>query len=91
MQESVVNGSVGWQLDSRGCGIGRHFGDHHQDPLLVKPDISENFFRTTLVEGNYKKWYVMELCERLSGLVQLDAQFYGMPGRREESDLWLVR
>lgn len=31
------------------------------------------------MEGNNKKWYVMELCERLSGLVQLDAQFYDMP------------
>ena len=78
----VVNGSVGWQLDARGCGIGRHFSDHHQDPLLVKPDISGQFFRTTLVEGNDKRWYVMELCEQLQGLVQLDAQFYEMHGRR---------
>ena len=46
----VVNGSVGWQLDERGCGIGRHFSDHYQDPLLVKLDISGRFFRTTLVE-----------------------------------------
>ena len=40
------------------------------------------FYRTTLVEANNKKWYVMELCEQLEGLVQLDSQFHELHGRR---------
>ena len=76
------HGSVGWQLDSNGCGIGRHYADHHQDPLLLRPDLDGRFYRTTLVEGNNKRWYVMELCEMLEGLVQLEAQFHDMAGRR---------
>ena len=80
--ESVLNGPVGWELDSRGCGIGRHFSDRHMDPLLVKPDLPGRFFRTTLIEGSDKKWYVTELCEQLEQLVQLDAGFHGLEGRR---------
>ena len=80
--DSVINGPVGWELDSRGCGIGRHFSDGHMDPLLVKPDLSGKFFRTTLIEGNDKKWYVTELCEKLEDLIQLDAGFHGLQGRR---------
>ena len=60
---SVVNGSVGWELDVRGCGVGRHFADRFQDSLLVKPDISGAFYRTTLVQAD-DKWFVLELCER---------------------------
>ena len=82
VDEGIVNGSVGWQLDSNGSGIGRHYSDHHQDPLLVRPDMDGKFYRTTLVEGNNKKWYVMELCEQLEGLVQLDSQFHELHGRR---------
>ena len=33
VNDDVVNGSVGWQLGPRGCGIGRHFDEKHQDPL----------------------------------------------------------
>ena len=77
-----MNGSVGWQLDDRGVGIGRHFSDKHQDPTMFKPSIPGSFYRTTLVEGNDKKWYVMELCEKLEELVQLDSEFHGMRGRR---------
>jgi hypothetical protein len=40
------------------------------------------FRTTTLVEGNDKKWYVMELCEQLEGLIQSGAQFHEMRGRR---------
>ena len=29
-----------------------------------------------------KKWYVLELCERLDGLVQYDAEFHDMNGKR---------
>ena len=82
VDEGIVNGSVGWQLDSNGCGIGRQDSDHHQDPLLVRPDMDGKFYRTTFVEGNNKKWYVMELCEQLEGLVQLDSQFHELHGRR---------
>ena len=77
----VVNGAVGWELDMRGCGVGRHFANRFQDPLLVKPDLPEDFYRTTLVQDG-GKWYVMELCERLDGLIQLDSEFHAMQGNR---------
>ena len=54
--EKLVSGAVGWELDDRGCGIGRHFADRHQDPLLVRPDMPGRFCRTTLIEGSDKKW-----------------------------------
>ena len=28
--DSVLNGAVGWELDSRGCGIGRHFAEKYK-------------------------------------------------------------
>ena len=59
--DKLVTGTVGWELDSRGCGTGRHFANKYQDPLLVRPDLPGRFCRTTLVEGNDKKWYVLEL------------------------------
>ena len=30
MIDSVLNGAVGWELDSRGCGIGRHFAEKYK-------------------------------------------------------------
>ena len=59
--DSVVNGSIGWELDTKGCGIGRHSSERHQDPTLVKP---------------HMKWYVTELCEPLDGLIELDIEFH---------------
>ena len=82
VQDSVAHGAVGWELDDRGCGIGRHYSDRFQDPSMVKPDMPGRFFRTTLVQGRDSKWYVLELCEQLDGLVQLDAEFHEMHGRR---------
>ena len=32
VMDHVVNGGVGWELDGRGCGVGRHFSHKHQDP-----------------------------------------------------------
>ena len=32
VMDHVVNGAVGWELDGRGCGVGRHFSHKHQDP-----------------------------------------------------------
>ena len=49
---------------------------------MVKPDLPGRFCRTTLIEGDDKKWYVVELCERLDGLIQYDAEFYEMSGKR---------
>ena len=49
----------------------------------MKPDLSGRFYRTTLVEGNDRKWYVTELCEQLEGLIQLEAEFYGFRGKRD--------
>ena len=34
------------------------------------------------MQGRDSKWYVLELCEQLDGLVQLDAEFHEMHGRR---------
>ena len=65
VMDYVVNGQVGWQLDQYGRGIGRHFAEHFQDPSLVKPDLPSWFCRTPLIEGDDRKWYVVELCERL--------------------------
>ena len=48
----------------------------------MKPDLPASFYRTTLIEGNDKRWYVTELCEQLEGLVQLDAEFHGFRGKR---------
>ena len=65
VQESLLNGRVGWELDEVGCGVGEHFSDKCQDPSLVKPGLPGRLCRTTLVEGDDKKWYIVELCERL--------------------------
>ena len=66
--EHVVEGCVGWDLDAYGQGLGRHFDNKYQDPSLVKPDLPGRLIcRTTLIEGDDKKWYVVELCERLDG------------------------
>ena len=59
----------------------RHFADRFQGPLLVKPDMSGPFYRKTLVEAD-GKWFVMALCGRLDGLVQLDSGFHQMHGKR---------
>ena len=67
VMEHVVEGCVGWDLDAYGQGLGRHFDNKYQDPSLVKPDLPGRFCRTTLIEGDDKKWYVVELCERLDG------------------------
>ena len=67
VMEHVVEGRVGWDLDAYGQGLGRHFDNKYQDPSLVKPDLPGRFCRTTLIEGDDKKWYVVELCERLDG------------------------
>ena len=81
VMDYIAEGSVGWNLDSYGRGIGRHFSDRFQDPTLVKPDVDGPLYRTTLVEDN-RKWYVVELCERVSELIQLDAEFHEMQGKR---------
>ena len=82
VMEHVVEGRVGWDLDAYGQGLGRHFDNKYQDPSLVKPDLPGRFCRTTLIEGDDKKWYVVELCERLDGLIQYDAEFYEMSCKR---------
>ena len=81
VMDYISEGSVGWNLDSYGRGIGRHVSDRFQDPTLVKPDVDGPLYRTTLIEDN-RKWYVVELCERVSELIQLDAEFHEMQGKR---------
>ena len=58
-----------------------NYAECYQDPTLVKPDLP-GYGRTTLIEGNDHKWYVVELCERLDGLIQLDAEFHELTGKR---------
>ena len=82
VMQHVVEGNVGWDLDYYGRGVGRHYADRHQDPSLVKPDLPGRYCRTTLVEDDQKRWHVVELCERLDGLIQLDAEFHEFKGRR---------
>ena len=77
-----MNGSVGWELDEWGRGIGRHFAKKYQDPTLVRPGLQGPLYRTTLVEGDDHFWYVMELCERVADLVQLDADFNDLKAKR---------
>ena len=81
VMDYIAEASVGWNLDSYGRGIGRVFSDRFQDSTLVKPDVDGPLYRTTLIEDN-RKWYVVELCERVSELIQLDAEFHEMQGKR---------
>ena len=78
----IVQGTVGWELDDFGRGIGRHFADRFQDPTLIRPGVSGPLFRTTLIEGDDKKWYVVEPRESVPDLIQLDAEFHELQGRR---------
>ena len=73
---------MGWNLDSTNCGIGRHHSDHFQDPTLVRPDMSGKMYRTTLIRDK-GEWYVLELCELLETLVDLNAEIYGYDGPRD--------
>ena len=72
-------GPAGWTLDDQNCGVGRHHSNHFQDPTLVRPQMSGNLARTTLLR-DYGEWYVLELCEPLDSLIDLSAEFYGYEG-----------
>ena len=75
-------GPAGWSLDSSNCGIGRHHSDRFQDPTLVRPQMSGKLYRTTLIR-DAGEWYVLELCELLENLVDLNAEIYGYDGPRD--------
>ena len=75
-------GPAGWTLDDQNCGVGRHHSNHFQDPTLVRPQMSGNLARTTLLR-DYGEWYVLELCEPLDSLIDLSAEFYGYEGARD--------
>ena len=75
-------GPMGWNLDSTNCGIGRRHSDHFQDPTLIRPDMSGKMYRTTLIRDK-GEWYVLELCELLETLVDLNAEIYGYDGPRD--------
>ena len=47
----------------------------------VVPNMSGRKFRATLIHG--PAWYVMELCESLEQIIDLQAQFHGFAGNRE--------
>ena len=69
VMDCIVQGTVGWELDDLGRGIGRHFADRFQDPTLIRPGVSGPLFRTTLIEGDDRKWYVVERCESVPDLI----------------------
>ena len=75
-------GPTGWNLDERNCGAGRHHASCFQDPTLVRPQMSGNLARTTLLR-DHGEWYVLELCEPLEGLIDLGADVYGYDGPRD--------
>ena len=78
---SIEQGAVGWHLDQFGLGIGRHYSSHFQDPSLMVPGMHGERFRTTLVkDGN--DWFCLELCEKLTTLVDLAAPFHDFEGER---------
>jgi hypothetical protein len=54
VMDFIVQGTVGWELDDFGSGIGRHFADRFEDPTLIRPGVSGPLFRTTLIEGDDK-------------------------------------
>ena len=69
VMDYIVQGTVGWELDDFGRGIGRHFADRFSDPILIRPGVSGSLFRTTLIEGDDRKWYVVELSESVPDLI----------------------
>ena len=75
-------GAIGWSLNDDGTGVGRHYSDHYMDPTLVRPDISGQRYRTTLVK-NGDAWFVLELCEPLESIVDPGASFYELEGSRD--------
>eukprot|EP00435_Cladocopium_sp_Y103_P044674 s1582_g12.t1 len=85
----------GWTLDGCSQAMTHSFGAHVpvelqnksltvQGTIRVLKELSgvPTFCRTTLIQKDDKKWYVVELCERLDGLIQLDAEFYELKGKR---------
>ena len=72
---------VGWHLNAEGVGVGKHFSDCFQDPSTVVPNMSGVKFRTTLVEDR-GQWIALELCEDITGIVDLSAKFFEPHGNR---------
>ena len=62
--------------------VGRHHASCFQDPTLVRPRMSGNLAKTTLLR-DHGEWYVLELCEPLEGLIDLGADVYGYDGPRD--------
>ena len=52
---------VGWNLNAKGVGTGKHFGHCYQDPTLVCPTLSGSKFRTTLMQSGWFWKYVSQL------------------------------
>ena len=48
--DDLPMGPVGWQLDRFDVGVGRHYSDHYQDPVLIRPGMTGPKFRTTLLK-----------------------------------------
>eukprot|EP00435_Cladocopium_sp_Y103_P064564 s72_g26.t1 len=78
---TVEHGPIGWQLDQHGLGVGRHYSNHFQDPALMDPNIAGPRYRTSLVKDK-GEWFVLELCENLSTVVDLPAPFHEFEGER---------
>ena len=72
---------IGWNLNAQGIGRGKHYGSSFQDPTLFCPTMSGDKYRTTLIE-DAGAWYVLELCEPMSTLIDYSADFFGYVGDR---------
>ena len=72
---------IGWNLNAEGIGKGKHYGSCFQDPTLFCPTMAGNKFRTTLNQDG-DSWFVLELCEPMSTLIDGSAEFFGYVGDR---------
>ena len=72
---------IGWDLNAEGTCKGKHHGNCFQDPTLFCPKMAGDKFRTTLTQDG-DSWFVLELCEPISTLIDCSAEFFGYVGDR---------
>jgi hypothetical protein len=70
---------IGWNLNAEGIGRGKHYGSCFQDPTVFCLTMAGDKFRTTLIQDG-GAWFVLELCEPMSTLIDCSAEFFGYVG-----------
>jgi len=70
---------IGWNLNAEGIGRGKHYGSCFQDPTVLVLTMAGDKFRTTLIQDG-GAWFVLELCEPMSTLIDCSAEFFGYVG-----------